>query len=515
MAEHIDPSVACPNCGQEVEAGALVCPHCHGPLPMATAEEDLCPYCGAETVHGHCRVCGLLQPESSPVASARRWTVLTVVLAVIALLGSAWLTQPWAELPDTPTPAPRTRYANLPQPSATPTATPTWTATATPTSTPTVTPTPTPEFIIYTVQRGDSASVVAQRFGITTAELLEANNLSPNDILSLGQELRIPTGPGVPEPTAEATETAGLTPTQVPATANPSPTPPPASAQTPSATRTPVIHVVKEGEHLGIIAPMYGLDQATVARANGISVSDILQIGQELIIPIEDANEEGEGGPSREEELVAPLVHVVEQGDVLGRIALRYGVTVEELVAANGISETTVLRVGQELVIPISNAQPEETPAPTETANPSPTPSPTPGAVASALSSLPAPSTPSPTLTPAARQFAFGRPNLLSPTNGSRIEGGAEADVVLSWTSVGLLSQNEWYQLTVWRPTVDEGEIVVWTKATSWRMPATMYPSEGEPRVFWWQVTVVERSMTAVRPTVLSAGSQVYRFTWV
>ncbi|NJL55964.1 LysM peptidoglycan-binding domain-containing protein [bacterium] len=46
------------------------------------------------------------------------------------------------------------------------------------------------------------------------------------------------------------------------------------------------------------------------------------------------------------------LVHVVAAGETLFRIATNYGVTVEALQAANGISDATLIYAGQELIIP-------------------------------------------------------------------------------------------------------------------------------------------------------------------
>jgi len=45
-------------------------------------------------------------------------------------------------------------------------------------------------------------------------------------------------------------------------------------------------------------------------------------------------------------------VHVVQAGETLSVIAARYGVTVEAIVAANGLVDPDVLRVGQRLAIP-------------------------------------------------------------------------------------------------------------------------------------------------------------------
>jgi chromosome segregation ATPase len=44
--------------------------------------------------------------------------------------------------------------------------------------------------------------------------------------------------------------------------------------------------------------------------------------------------------------------HTVERGETLASIAAKYGVTVADIVAANGISNPNLIAVGQELVIP-------------------------------------------------------------------------------------------------------------------------------------------------------------------
>jgi LysM repeat protein len=63
--------------------------------------------------------------------------------------------------------------------------------------------------------------------------------------------------------------------------------------------------------------------------------------------------------------------YTVRTGDTLYSIALRFGVTVQDLMAANGITNPNYIRVGQVLIIPDPNATP--TPTPTGTPQPSPT----------------------------------------------------------------------------------------------------------------------------------------------
>ena len=54
-----------------------------------------------------------------------------------------------------------------------------------------------------------------------------------------------------------------------------------------------------------------------------------------------------------------PQIYVVQSGDTLGGISAAHGVSIEELVAANNITDPDVLAVGQELVIPGSEAAPQ------------------------------------------------------------------------------------------------------------------------------------------------------------
>jgi LysM repeat protein len=68
--------------------------------------------------------------------------------------------------------------------------------------------------------------------------------------------------------------------------------------------------------------------------------------------------------------------YVVQPGDNLARIAQRFGVSFSALVAANKITNPNLIRVGQTLVIPGGNPGAPAQPAP----GPAPAPQPAPGA---------------------------------------------------------------------------------------------------------------------------------------
>lgn len=53
-----------------------------------------------------------------------------------------------------------------------------------------------------------------------------------------------------------------------------------------------------------------------------------------------------------------PLIHVVQPGDQLARIAARYGVTVAAIVEANDLADPNLIRVGQRLIIPLPSPSP-------------------------------------------------------------------------------------------------------------------------------------------------------------
>ncbi|WP_245826729.1 LysM peptidoglycan-binding domain-containing protein [Trichococcus collinsii] len=50
------------------------------------------------------------------------------------------------------------------------------------------------------------------------------------------------------------------------------------------------------------------------------------------------------------------VIYTVKAGDTLYRVALEYGVTVRQLVAANDIVQPRLIRIGQKNVIPKASA---------------------------------------------------------------------------------------------------------------------------------------------------------------
>ena len=120
-----------------------------------------------------------------------------------------------------PTPLP-TAVLPTPRPTLTPRPTPTLAAAALPLpSEPTATPTP----VIYTVRAGDTLIPIANRFGVSVADLIAANGNLDATRLQIGQQLIIPQsrqsapaeGSLVPSPTPMPCEVQGLNSLRSPA----------------------------------------------------------------------------------------------------------------------------------------------------------------------------------------------------------------------------------------------------------------------------------------------------------
>lgn len=113
----------------------------------------------------------------------------------------------------------------------------------------------------------------------------------------------------------------------------------------PTFAQGPAVHIVQRGENLFRIALRHGVTVNALAAANNLSNPRLIYVGQRLVIPTGGSP----GGPTVPS---TSRVHVVQRGENLFRIALRYGVTVNALAAANGIVNANRIYVGQRLIIP-------------------------------------------------------------------------------------------------------------------------------------------------------------------
>ena len=157
----------------------------------------------------------------------------------------------------------------------------------------------------HKVSRGESLSVIASKYGTSTQTLMKLNNLKSSS-LAIGQVLKIPSSAS--------------------------------GSSSSSAVKTKTItHTVKSGEYLGKIASRYKVRVADIKRENRLR-SETVRVGQKLRITVEVKD--------------VPLrKHKVARGDYLGKIASKYGVSVNSIRQANKLRSDS-LAVGQVLIIP-------------------------------------------------------------------------------------------------------------------------------------------------------------------
>ncbi len=213
----------------------------------------------------------------------------------------------------------------------------------------------------YFVQPGDTLSGIATRFGVSWRELARANGLGEETVLQVGVVLRVP----LPSPDADQSAAAtAAQPAQAPgastgtnavaanSSVSPEPTARPAavaaSAQQATAASAALppeasaTYVIRPGDTLSRIAARFGISWQELARANGLSEHDILAVGGTLVIP--QARGAAGGASAR--------THTIANGDTIISIAQRYGVDWRELLRINGLSETSLLQVGQTIRLP-------------------------------------------------------------------------------------------------------------------------------------------------------------------
>ena len=169
------------------------------------------------------------------------------------------------------------------------------------------------------------------------------------------------------EDTGGAGGVQGLTDPRTVATSTPWATPPPVvyveEGPGPVGPGGGGTYTVQEGDTLYDIGQHFGVSVEALMEANEITDPASLSVGQKLIIPGQEPGRvpEGTASPEAEAATATPTaegVYIVQEGDYPGSIAEQFGISPEELMEANGITDPTSLMVGQELIIPTATPSP-------------------------------------------------------------------------------------------------------------------------------------------------------------
>ncbi len=144
--------------------------------------------------------------------------------------------------------------------------------------------------VSYSVQKGDSYWNIAQKFNTTLNSVLETNGATSSSSLMVGQVITVPSN----------------------------------------------TYTVQKGDTYYLIAKKCGVSLSSLLSINGAENNSMLYAGQKITIPSSDNT----------------TSYTVQKGDTYWIISQKYGITLSELLAANGVTDDTSLFIGDIVKIP-------------------------------------------------------------------------------------------------------------------------------------------------------------------
>ena len=169
------------------------------------------------------------------------------------------------------------------------------------------------ESVEYVVQSGDTLSGIASRYGTTVQELVDINNIQNPDLIYPGEKLRILTNSSIPGNEERGTGS--------------------------------IIYTVKRGNTLSQIARAYNVSVEHIVELNDIEDPNLIYPGEKLRITESDVTDLEPVDNSID------VYYVVKDGDTLYGIARRFGITLNEILEYNDISNPNLIYPGQTIRI--------------------------------------------------------------------------------------------------------------------------------------------------------------------
>lgn len=184
---------------------------------------------------------------------------------------------------------------------------------------------------VYTVQRGENLTMLANRHGMSPQDFASlTSGIDANTMLQAGQKINVPKQANAP-------------------------------VEQPKKTQQPETHTVKAGESLTSIAQKYHLQLTYLSALNGLDRNSQVQVGQVLKLT-GDVPKPKTAPVKVEEKKPAPTpvvkatgknqLYTVQSGESWHSIARREGISANELASLNKLTLNQGLQAGQKIVIP-------------------------------------------------------------------------------------------------------------------------------------------------------------------
>ena len=187
-------------------------------------------------------------------------------------------------------------------------------------------------FVEHFVKRGETMGGIATRYRVSLRLLTDANPRVRGRALRVGQQIIVPTGGALSSSVARRVSDPVV----------------------PAASTASGFHRVRHGETLAGLAAEYDVRVSQLRKWNVLGESEGIRAGQRLRI-----SPPGRPAPSNElkvssagAQAAGSRIHVVRRGETLGGLARQYGVSVQALREANGLTERDPIRAGLALRIP-------------------------------------------------------------------------------------------------------------------------------------------------------------------
>lgn len=188
---------------------------------------------------------------------------------------------------------------------------------------------------VHTVSRGDSLSRIASRHGVTITQIQMWNNMGRNTRIHINDRLYVSEPENITSASLARTVTAA------------------------EPTGEPSYYTVQRGDYPDKIARKHSVKTADLLAWNGLTTRSVIRVGDRLKVY------NGSGGGNIQVASASataadstPVTHTVKSGDTASTIAQKYGTSVDNVLRWNGLRKSSVLHVGDELIVAYGGSAP-------------------------------------------------------------------------------------------------------------------------------------------------------------